>query len=292
MKILIIGSNGQLGWELQQVFQPLGQVVPIDYPEIDLRDPDSISHWIRNHKPKIIANAAAYTNVDQAETEIELAWAINSVAPGIIAQEALLSQSIFVHYSTDFVFDGTKGQSYSEKDLPAPINVYGESKLAGERAIENVGGKYFILRTSWLYSTHHESFVTKVLKWARKNEQMRIVADQIGSPTWSRSLADATAEALIFMESTGKSWQEENSGIYHVAGNGSVSRYDWAKTILNFDPKKNEHIVTQFERAISDDFNTPAQRPMNSGLDCSLFQKTFNSFKTDWKTNLAAALSD
>jgi len=291
MNILVIGSSGQLGWELQRSLLPLGSVYPVDFPEIDLSDSPSIQHWVRTTKPDLIINAAAYTAVDQAEEESDLAWSINSTAPGVLAQEALSAGAMLIHYSTDFVFDGSKGQSYQEHDEPNPINAYGESKLGGECEICKVGGEYLIFRTSWLYSTNRDCFVTKVLRWARTHEVLSIVGDQTGSPTWSRTLADATAQAVLMMNISTKSWREEKSGIYHLAGNGSVNRYEWAKAILALDPKKEEHIFTELREAKSSDFKTPARRPENSALDCSLFQNTFNSFYADWESTLAAALT-
>jgi dTDP-4-dehydrorhamnose reductase len=239
----------------------------------------------------VIVNAAAYTAVDQAEKESDLAWSINSTAPGILAQEALSAQAMLIHYSTNFVFDGSKGESYQEDDTPNPINVYGESKLGGEREICKVGGEYLIFRTSWLYSTRRDCFVTKVMQWAREHEILRIVGDQIGSPTWSRTLADTTAQALLMMNISPQSWREDKSGIYHLAGNGSVNRFEWAKTILDLDPRKEEHILTEIQEAKSEEFETPARRPKNSSLDCSLFQNTFNSFYGDWESSLTAALT-
>ncbi len=291
MKILVIGSTGQLGWELQRSLLPLGSVIPVDYPEIDLSDIFSIQQWVRSTNPDVIINAAAYTAVDQAEKESDLAWSINATAPGILAQEALSSQALLIHYSTDYVFDGSKGESYQENDPPNPINVYGESKLGGEHEISKVGGEYLIFRTSWLYSTRRDCFVTKVLEWARKHEVLRIVGDQIGSPTWSRTLADTTAQVLLLMNSSPESWREDKSGIYHLAGNGSVNRFEWAKTILDFDPRKEEQIVAEIIEAKSGEFETPARRPENSSLDCSLFQDTFHTFYANWEYALAAALT-
>jgi len=291
MKILVIGSTGQLGWELQRSLLPLGSVIPVDYPDIDLSEISSIQQWVRTTNPDVIVNAAAYTGVDQAEKDIDLAWSINSTAPGILAQEALSLQAMLIHYSTNFVFDGSKRESYQESDPPNPINVYGESKLGGEHEISKVGGEYFIFRTGWLYSTRRDCFVTKVLEWARNHKVLRIVGDQKGSPTWSRTLADTTAQALLLMITSQKSWREDKSGIYHLAGNGSVNRFEWAKAILDFDPKKEEQIVTEVQMAKSEDFETPAARPENTSLDCSLFQDTFHSFYADWENTLAAALS-
>ncbi|NQS91866.1 MAG: dTDP-4-dehydrorhamnose reductase, partial [Chloroflexi bacterium] len=233
----------------------------------------------------------AYTAVDQAEKERDIPWSINSTAPGILAQEALSSGAVLIHYSTDFVFDGSKKESYKEDDSPNPISVYGESKLGGEREITKVGGEYYIFRTSWLYSTRRDCFVTKVLKWARTNEIMKIVADQTGSPTWSRTLADATAQALMVMKSSGQTWRKEKAGVYHLAGNGSVSRYEWAKSILEFDPRGEEQVVVELQKTKSEEFKISALRPEYSALDCSLFQETFDTFYADWQTTLALALS-
>jgi dTDP-4-dehydrorhamnose reductase len=291
MKILVIGSTGQLGWELQRSLLPLGKVIPVDFPDIDLSDRTSIHQWVKTTNPDVIINAAAYTAVDQAEKESDLAWSINSTAPGILAQEALSLQALLIHYSTDYVFDGSKGESYQESDSPNPINVYGASKLGGEREISKIGGEYLIFRTSWLYSTRRDCFVTKVLEWARKHEVLRIVGDQIGSPTWSRTLADTTAQALLLMKSSTQFWSDDKSGIYHLAGNGSVNRFEWAKTILDLDPSKEEQIVAEVQEAQSGDFDTPARRPENSSLDCSLFQDTFHSFYASWEDTLVAALS-
>ena len=291
MKILVIGSTGQLGWELQRSLLPLGQVIPVDYPEIDLTDHSSILRWIRGEKPDVIINAAAYTAVDMAEKEADLAQEINGVAPGILAEEAYAGNSVFIHFSTDFVFDGKKKDPYLETDIPNPINVYGETKLAGERAIRQVGGEYFIFRTSWLYSTRRDCFVTKVLKWAHTKENLRIVSDQIGSPTWSRTLADTTAQWLVLLKSNDKSWRENHSGIYHLAGNGSVSRFEWAKKILQLDPRRSDQQLVSIQPAQSVEFVSAALRPENSALDCILFQETFGLFKSDWSTSLELALS-
>jgi dTDP-4-dehydrorhamnose reductase len=291
MRILVIGSTGQLGWELQRSLLPVGEVIPVDYPEIDLTDQGSIEDWVRSEKPDVIINAAAYTAVDQAEKEFELARNINSTAPGILAKEALAAKSLLIHFSTGFVFDGRKGDLYQETDSPNPINVYGETKLAGEGAVQQVGGEYYIFRTSWVYSTRRDCFLTKVLQWSRTRETLKIVSDQTGSPTWSRTLADTTAQALVVMETKGKTWRVNHSGIYHLAGNGSVNRFDWATNILELDPRPDEQVVTSIQPAKSIDFKTAARRPENSALDCTHFQETFNLFKSDWLTSLKMAMS-
>lgn len=292
MKILIIGSTGQLGWELQRAAAALGDITAVDYPEIDLAKPDSIKYWVEDSQPDLILNAAAYTAVDQAENDLEIAQAINGKAPGILAEAARERGALLIHYSTDFVFDGEKGTPYNEADLPNPINAYGRSKLAGERAIQEVGGAYFIFRTSWLYSTRKECFLTKVLQWARSQETVKIVTDQIGSPTWARSLAVSTVKAVEMMNEGGRTWTDSKVGIYHIAGNGSASRFEWAQTILSLDPHPEEQTLVRLVGVRSTEFVTSAQRPANSSLDCSRFQDTFRAFYNLWGDDLKLALTD
>jgi len=289
MRILVIGSTGQLGWELQRSLVTLGTIIAVDYPELDLVRPETIVDCINTTAPDLILNAAAYTAVDQAEKEPDLAGAVNGIAPGILAEQALKRGSILIHYSTDFVFDGKKGYPYTEEDRPNPINVYGNSKLVGERAIQQVGGEYFIFRTSWLYSTRKESFPLKVLRWARSHKIVKIVVDQIGSPTWARTLADATASSLEVMLKQGKSWREARAGVYHTAGIGEVSRFTWAESILKLDPHPEEQVLSELRPARSAEFQTAAQRPANSSLDCTRFQKTFDAFYNPWKEDLKRA---
>src|SRR5690554_3593738 len=179
MRILLLGKNGQLGWELVRTLAPLGEVITVDYPEIDLSRPETVLKPIRTIRPQLIVNATAYTAVDRAESEPEKAYAVNAESPGLMAEEARSLRAGLIHYSTDYVFDGTKGSPYNEKDTPNPLSVYGSSKLAGERAIEQTGGAYLIFRTSWVYSLRRDSFVTKVLQWARQNRSLKLVKDQI-----------------------------------------------------------------------------------------------------------------
>jgi len=292
MKILIIGCHGQLGWELTQSLPSLGEVVPIDFPDLDLADSESIRSWIRETQPDVIINAGAYTAVDLAESEVELANKVNVIAPLILAEESKKLNSLLIHFSTDYVFNGNKGKPYYESDLPDPINIYGRSKLEGEMGVQSLGGMYFIFRTSWLYSTRRDCFVTKVLKWARTEKIIRIAADQVGSPTWSRSLSDEIHHSLKIIMQNDKSWIEENAGIYHLAGNGAVNRFEWAEKILQYDPKPEESIYSKLIKTTSDTFNLPAKRPLNTALDCSRFQKVFNSFYSDWEISLKQALTE
>jgi dTDP-4-dehydrorhamnose reductase len=287
MKILLLGNTGQLGWELNRTLLTLGDLVAMDYPQIDMANPDNIRSLVRTHQPDLIVNATAYTDVDKAESEPELAMAINGTGPGILAKEARRLNGALIHYSTDYVFDGTKGEPYTEEDQPNPINVYGETKLAGEKAVQAVGGAYLIFRTSWVYSLRRPCFVTKVLQWAREQETLRIVDDQISSPTWARTLAEATAQIIAQGRGTPVDYVQEKSGLYHLAGGGSCSRYEWAKAILEMDPQKNEQIISAIKKAKSEEFNTLAQRPLTSILHCGKITKIFYISTPLWKTVLS-----
>lgn len=290
MKILLIGKNGQLGWELNRVLQTLGQVSVVDYPEIDLAQPTSIREWVQWSQPQVIINAAAYTAVDQAETQADLAMAINGTAPGILAEQASQVGAALIHFSSDYVFDGTKGEAYQENDTPNPLGVYGWSKLAGDHNIQQVGGIYLILRTTWVYSLRQGGFVQKVLAWARQQETLRIVSDQVGSPTWARMLAEVTGQLLAKAGENPLPWIEERQGLYHLGGAGAVSRLDWAKAILKYDPHPQEQVVKEVQPALTREFPTPAQRPLYSPMNCALFENTFGLALPDWEVALALAL--
>ena len=292
MRILLIGKNDHIGWELQRTLAPLGEIFATDYPEIDLGRVLAIRTLVRAVKPDVIVNAAAYTAVDQAEKERSQAHAINGTAPGVLAEEALAIGASLIHYSTDYVFDGKKGSPYTEDDTPKPINTYGKSKLKGERAIEKVGGAYLILRTSCVYSLRRDCFVNKVLRWAREQRTMRIVSDQICSPTWARMLAELTALMLAQAHGDVSAWLEDHVGIFHLAGDGSVSRFDWAKAILKHDPHREEHVNQVVLPAQSSEFPTPAERPPNSALNCERFCSEFGLTIPPWEEALRWAMAD
>jgi len=281
-KILLLGNTGQVGWELHRTLLTLGELTALDYPQIDLADSDSITAVVREVKPNLIVNATAYTNVDKAEQEPDLAMAINGTGPGILAEEARRLNSALIHYSTDYVFDGTKGEPYTEEDQPKPLNVYGKTKLAGERAIQDVGGAYLIFRTSWVYSLRRPCFVTKVLKWARENETLRIVDDQVSSPTWARTLAEATAQVIAQGRDEPVDYIQEKRGLYHLAGGGSCSRYEWAQAILDCDPKKEEQVIKNLAHAKSTDFASPAKRPQKTKLSITKFSGFFHIKIDHW----------
>ena len=289
-KILLLGNTGQLGWELERTLAPLGEVVGFDYPAINLARPDSIRQVVQQVRPQVIVNATAYTAVDRAESEPELATAINALAPGMLAKAAAELDASLIHFSTDYVFDGNKGSTYIETDAPNPLGVYGSSKLAGEKAVSQAGGAYLILRTSWVYSIRRPSFVTKVLEWSRKQPVLRMVTDQVANPTAARMLAEITALLLAKAAPDTTPWISERSGIYHLAGSGIASRLEWAQAILEMDPHPNERVTGKIEPALTTDFPTPARRPLYSALNCEKFEQTFGLRLPDWRVALKLTL--
>lgn len=262
----------------------------LDYPEINLADADSTSGWVRRVRPEVIVNSAAYTAVDQAESDIDTAHAINAVAPGILAAEAHALGAGLIHYSTDFVFDGSKKTPYVESDEVNPLGVYGKTKLDGEIAVQQTGAAAVTLRTAWVYSTRRPSFVTKVLSWARKYPELRIVTDQAGSPTWCRMLAEVTAQVIAMGGRNPAPWLHERRGIYHVAGDGGTTRYDWAKAILRLDPDREEHTAQAVTPGLTADFPTQARRPAYSILNCDKFEAVFGLRLPPWEEALRTAL--
>ena len=288
MKILLFGAMGQLGSELQRKLSPLGEIAAYDIHNLNLENIRDVRETIRAENPSVIVNASAYTAVDQAEKEADRAFTVNGEIPGLFAEECARLNAFLIHYSTDYVFDGTKEFPYLEDDSPNPLGVYGKSKLAGEEAIRSGESNYLILRTSWVYSGNRNSFVTKVLEWARKQEVMSVVSDQVSNPTWARTLADVTAQLLA----KGMDCLTEHHGLYHVAGVGHASRLEWAKKIIELDPNKHEQKVQEIVPAFTSDFPTPAQRPLFSALDCSLFQSTFEIALPQWEDALRRAMTE
>lgn len=290
MRILLLGKFGQLGWELTRTLAPLGEVVALDYPDIDLIQNHTIQPLVQETRPQVIVNATAYTAVDRAESESERAYAVNGLAPGILAEAARACDAALLHYSTDYVFDGEKGSAYVETDAPNPLSVYGLSKLAGEQAVVEAGGAYLILRTSWVYSCRRDSFVTKVLEWSRRNQTMRIVTDQVSNPTWCRMLAEVSAQLLAMGGGDAFTWLQERRGVYHLAGSGITSRFEWAQAILKLDPRPQEQICLELQPALTAEFPAPAQRPLYSALNCDRFTRTFGLRLPGWETALQLAM--
>jgi dTDP-4-dehydrorhamnose reductase len=288
--ILLLGKCGQLGWELHRCLLPLGQVVALDAPEIDVSDRQAVQGLVQELRPAVILNATAYTAVDRAESEPELAQAVNGHAPGYLAEAAESVRAALIHVSTDYVFDGTKGAPYVETDDPHPLGVYGQSKLAGEQAIAQAGGAYLILRTSWLYSLRRDSFVTKVIEWSRRQTSLRVVSDQVGNPTWARPFAEAISQVLALGGRDLYAWIRERRGVYHLAGDGYASRLEWAQAILRSDPHPQDQLAKEILPALTADFPTPAQRPLFSALNCERFTATFGLHLPPWQIALALAL--
>ena len=296
--LLLLGKRGQLGWELRRCLAPLGKLIAVDYPEIDLTNPEAVQKMVQEMRPHVIINATAFTAVDRAESDPEIAMRVNAAAPGILAEQAKALNAAFIHYSTDYVFDGQKGSPYQETDQPNPLNVYGQSKLAGEQAVAQSDGAYLVLRTSWVYSLRRDSFVLKVLQWARQQPIIKVVTDQIGNPTWARMLAEATAQVLAGASRTCSgaaqdsiySFLQERRGVYHLAGDGYASRLAWAQAILRCDPHAEEQITHQLLPALTQDFPTPARRPLFSALDCRRFGDTFGIRLPPWEEALQLAM--
>ncbi len=292
LHILLIGNTGQLGWELERSLAPLGELQACDYPQVDLTKADGIRQVFHQCTPDLVINAAAYTAVDQAESEPGLAHAINATAPGILAEEALQARAALIHYSTDYVFDGLKGSPYLETDVPNPLSVYGRTKLAGDQQIQQIGGGYLILRTSWVYSLRRNSFVNKVLEWARTNSTLRLVTDQVSGPTWARMLAEVTSHLVLLAGGDLYDWFSEHHGLYHLAGSGHCSRFEWGQEILHLDPHREQQVVRELQPALTVDFPTPARRPQFSALNCALFNHTFHLQMPDWRFALKLAMEN
>jgi len=292
MKILLFGSNGQLGYEAHRTLFCLGDVIAVDFPEVDFTKPGEVINLIKETKPDLIYNAVAYTDVDKAETENEKATMINNVTPGEIAQYCSLNHIPLIHFSTDYVFDGTKQALYVEEDTPNPINVYGKTKLEGELAIIASGCDYLIFRTSWVYSLRSGGFVNKVINWAQKNEELRIVDDQIGNPTWARTLALLSTYFLGKNGLNPNSFIKEMKGVYHLAGGGYASRFQWASNILKSHPMESGLKVKKIHPAKSSDFSTPATRPLFSALNCEKYEERFGLKIPNWEIATKLLLND
>jgi dTDP-4-dehydrorhamnose reductase len=281
-KILVTGKTGQVGWELQRTLATLGQVIAPDRRGMDLGDPDSIRAAIRACSPQIIVNAAAYTAVDQAESEPDLALAINGAAPGIMAEEAKRLGALLVHYSTDYVFDGAKSGPYTEDDQPNPLSAYGSSKLAGERAIAASGARYLIFRTSWVYGARGKNFLRTILRLAQERDELRIVDDQVGAPTWCRAIAEATAQALACTQARDA---PNVSGTYHLSTAGSTSWCGFAKAILERSGRSCKVVPIA-----SSEYPLPARRPRNSVLSNAKLNTRIGIALPDWSSALELCL--
>lgn len=286
MKILITGQHGQVSQALQQQLHDLGELIVLGRDQLDLANPEQIRQQIRAQRPHLIINAAAHTAVDLAESEPDAAFAINAIAPGVLAEEAKALGIPLIHYSTDYVFDGSKPAPYTEADPPNPLSIYGQSKLAGERAIAAVGGEYLILRTSWVYSNHGKNFLLTMQRLLQEKPQMRIVADQIGAPTWAGTIT-ASTRALIERWQAGKPGQW---GIYHLTAQGETSWFGFAEAI-GHQLRAQGKACAELEAIASSAYPTPAKRPLNSRLDCSHLQQQWHVSQPQWQDALRECLA-
>ena len=292
MRLLITGADGQVGWELRRGLAPLGEVVAMNRKACDLSQLQDLPRIIRDTHPDIVVNAAAYTAVDNAEEEEALATTINGTAVGVIAEEARKLGALLIHYSTDYVFDGTKAVAYTEDDAPHPINAYGRSKLAGERAIEQCGGNHLILRTSWVYAARGRNFLTTVLRLARERDELRIVDDQIGAPTWAYEIADATA-SITRLAQQEREDGKYTSGILNVTAAGATSWFGFAEAIVTETMPWVDKQTKFAVRPISSvDYVVPAARPKNSRLAGDRVRQRFGVALGDWKQALVRCMHD
>jgi dTDP-4-dehydrorhamnose reductase len=291
LRILLTGINGQVGWELQRTLMPLGEVIPVGREVMDLASPDRIRQAIRKFEPHLIVNPAAYTAVDKAELEPELAQAINAVAPGIMAEEARRLGAAIVHFSTDYVFDGDRSTPYQETDATNPLGVYGKTKLEGEIAIQAVDVPHLILRTSWVYSRIGKNFLLTMLKLARERQELRIVSDQIGAPTWNRAIAEVTAQILAQGMGNLSEFLRDRRGIYHLSASGVTNWHEFATAIFAADPDRSEQVVTSVLPISTADYPTPARRPQYSLLDNSKLHNTFGLSLPNWQQSLQLAIA-
>lgn len=285
MRILIFGKGGQVGRELARTFAPLGENRALGRADVDLTNVSALQNSIREYQPNLIVNAAAYTAVDQAEREHKLAHAINALAPQVMADEAAAHGAWLIHYSTDYVFDGSLQRPYREDDAPNPLSVYGITKLEGERAISASGAKHVILRTSWVYGVYGRNFVKTMLRLAHERDELSIVDDQIGAPTWSRMIAETTACIASRLPYLGDAAQ----GIYHLTAAGKTSWRRFAEAIFEAAKLARRPRVQPITTAA---YPTPARRPLNSMLDNSKLQKTFGLAQPDWHQCLRLCLQD
>ena len=288
MNILLTGKNGQVGWELQRALLPLGRVAAFGHGELDLADPGAVRRKLDEVRPEVVVNAAAYTAVDKAESEPEQANAVNAAAPALLAQEAARRGALLAHYSTDYVYDGAKAAPYVESDKTNPLGAYGRSKLAGEEGIRASGCDHLIFRTSWVYAARGANFLRTILRLAAEREELRIVMDQIGAPTWARLIAEATALALRQALAERRHGRFE-SGLFHLACAGETSWHGFASAIVAGRSGLRVKTVTPITTA---DYPLPAPRPANSRLDTSAFRARFGLALPDWRDCLPFCLEE
>ena len=299
MKILLFGKGGQVGWELQRSLSPLGDLIALDFDSVeysgDFTNLAALADTVRRVKPDVIVNASAHTAVDKAESEPELVRNLNALAPGVLAREAQSTGAWMVHYSTDYVFDGSGSTPWLESDAPAPLNVYGRTKLEGEQLIQSSGCNHLIFRTSWVYGARGGNFAKTMLKLAQEREVLSVINDQIGAPTGAELLADITAHAVRQATTANDSEAATLSGTYHVVAKGQTSWFEYANEVLALANNTNlatKLVVKSVEPVPTTAFPTPAQRPLNSRLNTAKLETTFNLVLPHWQPGVARMLTE
>ena len=294
MKILLLGKGGQVGWELQRSLSVLGQVTTLDFDSTehcgDFSNPEGVARAVHALRPDVIVNAAAHTAVDKAESEPELARLLNATTPGRIAEEAARLGAWLIHYSTDYVFDGSGERPWVETDTPAPLSVYGRTKLEGEQLIQQSGCKHLILRTSWVYAARGGNFAKTMLRLAQERERLTVIDDQWGAPTGAELLADVTAHAIRHLQG-----RPEDGGLYHCVAGGEATWHSYAKYVLDLARKAPNAIKIKANEVApvpTSAFPTPASRPLNSRLDTRKLQTTFGLVLPDWQQGVARMLTE
>lgn len=291
MKILLLGARGQVGWELQRSLSVLGELTALDRTEADLSQPEALVRAVRQHRPDVIVNAAAHTAVDKAESEPETAHALNAAAPGVLAREAAALGAWLLHFSTDYVFDGSGERPWREDDTPAPLNVYGRTKLEGELAVAR-HERHLILRTSWVYAARGQNFAKTMLRLAGEREQLQVVADQIGAPTGAELLADTSAHLLRAVQADGDA---RRAGLYHVAAAGETSWNGYARHVLARARSRDVALKAGPEQVLpvpSSAYASAAQRPLNSRLDTRRVRERFGLHLPDWQIGVDRMLDE
>ena len=292
-RILLTGANGQVGWELQRTLSCLGEVIALDSQALNLADAVAIRRKVREIAPQIMVNSAAYTAVDKAESEVDLARAVNATAPGILAEEAARLGALLVHYSTDYVFNGSGPTPWREDDTCDPLNVYGATKLEGERLIQASGCRHLIFRTSWVYGARGSNFLLTMRRLMRERPELKIVDDQMGAPTWCRDLAEATAQVLSQMMSPLFDAEKGTaSGVYHMSNAGETSWHGFAQAIQALDAPDETRTPARLLAIPGSEYPTPARRPLNSRLDNARLEQTFGLRLQDWRSALTLCMGE
>jgi len=292
-RFLLIGSGGQIGWELNRALRALGDVTVADRPAVDLADPRTIARAVAKASPDCIVNAAAFTDVDAAEAESDLAFRVNAESPGVLAEQAAAIGALLVHYSTDYVFDGNATAPYAEEATPHPLSEYGRSKLAGERAVLESGAAALVLRTSWVFGMRRRNFLTTMLRLARAGGTLRVVDDQIGTPTWCRCVAEGTARILELSRDGARFAAPASERIVlHLTGAGSASRFAFARHILERDPGRHLYSPPELVRIPTAEFPAPAVRPRYSVLDNGRVRAAFGITLPDWREQVERCLGE